>query len=52
VKVKVDEYEYQLEEAQDLNGFLIQYENNKMNEIHTLKQQMRTMKRRIDELEN
>ena len=43
--------EDQLEVAQDLNGCLIQSENNKMTEIDALKQQMRTMQRRIDELE-
>jgi len=46
-----EQLEDQLEDAQDLNGCLIQSENNKMTEIDTLKQQMRTMQRRIDELE-
>ena len=44
--------EDQLEDAQDLNGCLIRSENNKMTEIDALKEQMRTMQRRIDELEN
>ena len=51
VKVKVDELEDQLEEAQDLNGYMVRSENNKMTEIDSLKQQMQTMQRRIDELE-
>jgi hypothetical protein len=44
--------EDQLEDAQDLNGCLIRSENNKMTEIDALKEQMRTMQRRIDALEN
>ena len=52
VKVRVNELEDQLEDAQDLNECLVQSENNKMTEIDTLKQQMQTMQRRIDELEN
>ena len=47
-----EQLEDQLEDAQDLNGCLIRSENNKMTEIDTLKQQMQTMQRRIDELEN
>ena len=51
MKIKVEGIQDELEDAQDLNGCLIQSENNKMTQIDELKQQMKVMQQRIDALE-